>query len=41
VCIYHFDGALFIRVGRAAEIYNLYYSCGLRGVSSAGIDVGD
>lgn len=39
--IHHFDGALFIRMGQAAEIYNLYYSCGLRGVRSAGIDFGN
>lgn len=33
--IRRFDGALFIRADRDAEIDNLSYSCGLHGVSSA------
>lgn len=32
VYVHHFDGALFIRADRDAEIDNLYYSCGLHRV---------
>lgn len=39
--IHPFDGALFIRADQDAEIEDLYYSCGLHGVSSAVIDFRD
>lgn len=43
LCVYiqHFDGALFIRADPDAEINDLHCSCGLLGVSPAGVDFGD